>query len=179
MNPQPNGISIGSAVFAGLTTVTDRQTDHATRSVTIDRIYVRSTGDAVYAKSGLASSFLHPPPNSWRKDVRSPFYCRRYPKQVPNTQSYHNSNTFNGLQHDPVPEKHTFTHASSFWLLYNTFNKLSSFPTVHGTISLQVFFQKYRKYPQKHTITVVKVRGNAVPGPQKIAGERSQAPHSR
>ena len=48
---KPNGISIGSAVFAGLTSVTDRQTDqptdHATRSVTIDRIYVRSTGDAV------------------------------------------------------------------------------------------------------------------------------------
>jgi len=39
----PNGISIGSAVFAGLTSVTDRPTDHATRSVTIDRIYVRST----------------------------------------------------------------------------------------------------------------------------------------
>ena len=39
----PNGISIGSAVFAGLTTVTDRQTDHATRSVTTGRIYVRST----------------------------------------------------------------------------------------------------------------------------------------
>jgi len=39
----PNGISIGSAVFAGLTSVTDRQTDHATRSLTIDRIYVRST----------------------------------------------------------------------------------------------------------------------------------------
>ena len=42
-----NGISIGSAVFAGLTSVTDRptdrQTDHATRSLTIDRIYVRST----------------------------------------------------------------------------------------------------------------------------------------
>ena len=43
----PNGISIGSAVFAGLTTVTDRQTDRPTdrprtRSVTIDRIYVRS-----------------------------------------------------------------------------------------------------------------------------------------
>jgi len=38
----PNGILIGSAVFAGLTTVTDRrrdrQTDHATRSVTIGRI---------------------------------------------------------------------------------------------------------------------------------------------
>ena len=47
----PNGISIGSAVFAGLTSVTDRQTDqptdrptdHATRSVRIGRIYVRST----------------------------------------------------------------------------------------------------------------------------------------
>jgi len=39
----PNGISISSAVFTGLTSVTDRQTDHATRSVTISRIYVRST----------------------------------------------------------------------------------------------------------------------------------------
>jgi len=29
----------GEAVFAGLTTVTDRPTDHATRSVTIGRIY--------------------------------------------------------------------------------------------------------------------------------------------
>ena len=47
----PNGISIGSAVFTGLTSVTDRPTDrptdYATRSVTIDRIYVRSTVDAV------------------------------------------------------------------------------------------------------------------------------------
>jgi len=42
----PSGISIGAAVFAGLTSVTDRQTDRQTalrRSVTIDRIYVRST----------------------------------------------------------------------------------------------------------------------------------------
>jgi len=43
----PLGISIDSAVFAGLTSVTDRPTDrptdHATRSVTIGRIYVRST----------------------------------------------------------------------------------------------------------------------------------------
>ena len=31
----PNGISIGSVVFAGLTTVTHRPTDHATQSVTI------------------------------------------------------------------------------------------------------------------------------------------------
>jgi len=43
----PNGISFGVAVFAGLTSVTyrqtDRPTDHATRSVTIGRIYIRST----------------------------------------------------------------------------------------------------------------------------------------
>ena len=47
LSPKPNGISIGSAVFAGLTIVSDRQTDrptdHATPSVTIGRIYVRST----------------------------------------------------------------------------------------------------------------------------------------
>jgi len=47
----PNGISIGSAIFAGLTSVTDRLTDrltdHATRSVTIDRIYVCSMSYAV------------------------------------------------------------------------------------------------------------------------------------
>ena len=39
----PNDISIGAAVFAGLTTVTDRQTDHATRSATIGRIYIGGT----------------------------------------------------------------------------------------------------------------------------------------
>ena len=43
----PNGILIGSAIFVGLTTVTDRQTDrqtyHTTRSVTIGHIYVSST----------------------------------------------------------------------------------------------------------------------------------------
>ena len=38
-----NSISISSALFAGLTSVTDRQTDHDTRSVAIGRIYVRST----------------------------------------------------------------------------------------------------------------------------------------
>ena len=46
---KPNGISIGSAVFAGLhcdrltDRPTDRLTDHAIRSVKIGRIYVRST----------------------------------------------------------------------------------------------------------------------------------------
>ena len=43
----PNDISIGSAVFAGLISMTDRPTDHATQSVAIDRICVRSMGDAV------------------------------------------------------------------------------------------------------------------------------------
>ena len=47
----PNGISMSSGVFTGLTSVTDRQpdqhTNHATQSVTTDRIYIRSTGDAV------------------------------------------------------------------------------------------------------------------------------------
>ena len=37
-----NEISIGAAVFAGLTSVTDRPTDHTTRSVTIGSIYVHS-----------------------------------------------------------------------------------------------------------------------------------------
>jgi len=36
----PNCISIGSAIFAGLTSVTDRPTDHNTLSVTIGHIYV-------------------------------------------------------------------------------------------------------------------------------------------
>jgi len=39
----PNNNLIGSAVFAGLTIITDRQTDHATPSVTIGHIYIRST----------------------------------------------------------------------------------------------------------------------------------------
>jgi len=42
-NHNPNGISIGSAVFAWLTIMTDRQsvpTDHATPSVTIGHIYM-------------------------------------------------------------------------------------------------------------------------------------------
>jgi len=47
----PNSILIGSAVFAGLTSVTDwltdQPTDHTTRSVTIDSIDVRSMADAV------------------------------------------------------------------------------------------------------------------------------------
>jgi len=38
-----NGISIGSAVFAGLTSVTDRPTDHTTQLIRVGCIYVRST----------------------------------------------------------------------------------------------------------------------------------------
>ena len=36
----PNGISIGSTVFAEITNVTDRHTDHATKGVEIDRVYM-------------------------------------------------------------------------------------------------------------------------------------------
>jgi len=45
--PNPDGISISSTISAWLTSVTDQPTDHTTRSVTIDGIYVRSTGDLV------------------------------------------------------------------------------------------------------------------------------------
>jgi len=55
----PNGILIGSAVLAGLTSVTDRPTDHATRSVTIDRIYVPST----VTRSKNGKSTFHRRPN--------------------------------------------------------------------------------------------------------------------
>ena len=50
-SPQPKRHLDRFSHFAGLTSVTDRQadrqTDHAIRSVTIDRVYVRSTGVAV------------------------------------------------------------------------------------------------------------------------------------
>ena len=39
----PSGVSIGAAVFAWITTVTDRPTDYTTQSVTVGCIYVRST----------------------------------------------------------------------------------------------------------------------------------------
>ena len=42
-SPQPKWNLDRSSVFAGLTSVTDRPIDHDTRSVTIGRIYVRST----------------------------------------------------------------------------------------------------------------------------------------
>ena len=56
----PNGISIGSAVVAGLTTVadrqTDRQTDRTTWSVTIGRIYIYST--VMWAKNVVSLPVL-------------------------------------------------------------------------------------------------------------------------
>jgi len=56
----PNGISIGSAIFAGLTTVTDWQTptDHATQSVTIGCIYICSTvmWPTIYCKLGMSAT---------------------------------------------------------------------------------------------------------------------------
>jgi len=50
-----NGILIGSAVFAELTSVTDRQTDHATQSVTIDRMYVGYVVQAIRSKMGYVT----------------------------------------------------------------------------------------------------------------------------
>ena len=51
----PNGISIGSVVLAELISVTDRPTDHATRSVRISHIYIRSTA----MRSNNTASTLH------------------------------------------------------------------------------------------------------------------------
>jgi len=47
----PNGIWIDSAIYAGLMVVTDEQTDHATRSATIGRIYVVLRCDLKLRKS--------------------------------------------------------------------------------------------------------------------------------
>jgi len=43
----PSSMLIGSAIFAGLTSVANRLTDDAILLVTIDRIYICSMGDAV------------------------------------------------------------------------------------------------------------------------------------
>jgi len=51
----PNSMLIASAVFAGLTSVIDWLTDHATRSVTVGRIYLRST--VMWPKMALFSDF--------------------------------------------------------------------------------------------------------------------------
>jgi len=53
-SPQPKRHVDRFSRFAGLTTVTNRPTDHATRSVTIGRIYVRST--AMWPKRILSRS---------------------------------------------------------------------------------------------------------------------------
>jgi len=59
----PNGSSIGAAVFAGLTSVTDRltdrPTDHATQSVRIGRIYIRSTAMRPKKKGNSNNNELH------------------------------------------------------------------------------------------------------------------------
>jgi len=52
----PNVTSIGSAVFTGLTSVTDRPTDHATPSVTIGRIYIRNT--AMWPNKNAAAVYV-------------------------------------------------------------------------------------------------------------------------
>ena len=61
----PSGIWIGSAIFARHTSVTDRltdrPTDHATRSVTIGRIYVRST--AMRPNNNITHCLLYTSPS--------------------------------------------------------------------------------------------------------------------
>jgi len=56
----PNSISIGSAVFEGLTSVTDRQTDHPTRSVTIcaSTYVVLQCGLITSGQSNLATGHI-------------------------------------------------------------------------------------------------------------------------
>jgi len=69
-----NGSSIGSAVFAGLTSVTerptDRPTDHATRSVRIGRIYVRSTAMRPNNKARGHRCFTKDKPHAGRRKRR-------------------------------------------------------------------------------------------------------------
>jgi len=70
----PNGISIGSAVFAGLTSVTDRQTDRPRYSIcnNIGRICIGST--AMRPKNRrLVLSFLLPTDTRVYRDT-VPFY---------------------------------------------------------------------------------------------------------
>ena len=52
----PNGISIGSAVFAGLTIATDRKMDHATRYLIIGRIYVRTAMRPINNSNGASAT---------------------------------------------------------------------------------------------------------------------------
>jgi len=64
----PNGISIGSAVFAGLMIVTDRQTTLSTLSVTIGRIYtVLRYGTTRAARIRTRYGTQHVRRNSWRR----------------------------------------------------------------------------------------------------------------
>jgi len=57
----PNGISIGSVVFAGLMIVTDRLTDHTTPSVITGRIYVHTP----WVKKGCHPNHGYNYVNSW------------------------------------------------------------------------------------------------------------------
>jgi len=76
----PNGSSIGAAVFTELTSVTDlqtdrptdRPTDHATRSVRIGRIYVRGTAMRPNNFShGFIVTYSLMELSSWRVEVLS------------------------------------------------------------------------------------------------------------
>jgi len=100
-----NAISIGSAVFAGLTSVTDRQTDHATRSVTIGR------NAPHLLRCGLMSLITSRP--SCRRTVQSysqcalhvPFYegtCRAHRRHLVNTTEL----VLSTAHPSPQPKRH-------------------------------------------------------------------------
>jgi len=83
-HPSPKSISIGSAVFAELTIVTDRptnrQTDYATPSVTIGRIDVRS--DAMRPNSDNQKAFREIiPQRNWKKKKSENYFHAVYEHQ--------------------------------------------------------------------------------------------------
>jgi len=68
MSPQPNSISIGSAVFAGLTIVTKRPTDRPHYSFCNDRPHLRSTAmrPNKASKGFVARLYPGPPGRAYR-----------------------------------------------------------------------------------------------------------------
>jgi len=64
----PNGISICSAIFAGLTTMTDRPKGQVTRSVTIGHMYLHSTAmwPKKWRKQGLETVSIAEPLQNWQ-----------------------------------------------------------------------------------------------------------------
>jgi len=95
----PNGISIGSAVFAGLTSVTDRPTDHATRSVTIGRIHVRSTAMRPNNNNGQSNLTRRKAILQWYMDGSIVSYLPGAPTCTPSNTCYLDPRESTSKQH--------------------------------------------------------------------------------